>query len=54
LIISPGAIDMAGILVVPEHQHYEKIGAQQIEIIFSEVSLNSDFVDRVLGQVCEA
>ncbi len=54
LIISPGAIDMAGIIVVPEHEHYEKIGAQQIEIIYSEVSLNSDFVDEVIGQVCEA
>jgi hypothetical protein len=54
LLISPGAVDMAGILVVPEHQDYEKIDAQQIEMIFSEVSLNSDFVDEVIAQVCEA
>lgn len=53
LVISPGAVDMAGILVVPEHQHYEKIGAQQIEMIFSEVSLNSDFVEEIVAQVCE-
>lgn len=54
LTISPGAVDMAGIVVVPEHQHYEKIGAQQIEMIFSEVSLSSNFVDEIVAQVCEA
>jgi hypothetical protein len=54
LTISPGAVDMAGIIVVPEHLHYEKIGAPQIEKIFSEVSLRSDFIDEIVSQVCEA
>jgi hypothetical protein len=54
LTISPGAVDMAGIVVVPEHAHYEKIDAGQIEKIFSEVSLSSDFVDEIVAQVCEA
>jgi hypothetical protein len=54
LTISPGAVDMAGILVVPQHQHYEKIGAQQIEKIFSEVSLRSDLIDEIVSRVCEA
>jgi hypothetical protein len=54
LTISPGAVDMAGIVVVPEPEHYKKISAEQIEMIFSEVSLSSDFVDEIVGQVCEA
>ncbi len=52
LVISPGAVDMAGLLVMPEHAHYEKIDAAQIETIFSEVSLNIDFVEEVVGQAC--
>jgi hypothetical protein len=52
LVISPGAVDMAGILVMPEHADYEKIDAAQIEAIFSEVSLNIDFVEDVVGQAC--
>jgi hypothetical protein len=52
LVISPGAVDMAGLLVLPEHADYEKIGAAQIEAIFSEVSLNSEFVEEVVGQAC--
>jgi hypothetical protein len=54
LTISPGAVDMAGIVVVPEHAHYDKISAEQIERIFNEVSLSSDIVDEIVGQVCEA
>lgn len=54
LTISPGAVDMAGIVVVPEHAHYEKIGAAQVEKIFSEVSMSSDAVEELVAQVCEA
>lgn len=54
LMISPGAVDMAGIVVVPEHKHYERVGAKQIGEIFSEVSLDSDFVDKIVGEVCQA
>lgn len=54
LTISPGAVDMAGIVVVPQPEHYRKITAEQIEKIFSEVSMNSDFVDEIVEQVCEA
>lgn len=54
LVISPGAVDMAGILVMPEHAHYEKIDAAQIEAIFSEVSLNIEVVEEVVGQACQS
>jgi hypothetical protein len=54
LVISPGAVDMAGILVVPEHLHYEKIDAEKVSRIFSEVSLSSELVEQIVSQVCEA
>ncbi|MBI3649822.1 MAG: DUF4922 domain-containing protein [Acidobacteria bacterium] len=54
LVISPGAVDMAGILVVPEHAHYEKLDAEMVAAIFSQVSLPSAYVEEVVGEVCEA
>jgi hypothetical protein len=54
LTISPGAVDMAGIVVVPEHGHYEKISPGQIEKIFAEVSMSGDVVEEIVAQVCEA
>lgn len=54
LLVSPGAVDLAGIVVVPEHRHFEKIGARQVEAIFSEVCLSLDVVEGVLEEVCQA
>jgi hypothetical protein len=54
LVISPGAVDMAGILVMPEHRDYEKIDAAQVEAIFSEVSLPVDVVEEIVEQACES
>jgi ATP adenylyltransferase/5',5'''-P-1,P-4-tetraphosphate phosphorylase II len=42
LMISPGAIDMAGVMIAPERDHFEKIDTQSIRQIFSEVSLGRD------------
>jgi hypothetical protein len=42
LMISPGAIDMAGVMIAPQRDHFDKIDAQSIEQIFSEVSLGRD------------
>ncbi|MEW6128872.1 MAG: DUF4922 domain-containing protein [Acidobacteriota bacterium] len=52
MMISPGAVDMAGILVMPEQAHYEKIDAGQIEAIFKEVSLPIEQVEEILEPLC--
>jgi hypothetical protein len=41
IIVSPGAIDMAGVLVVPRQEDFARIGAEQAVAIFSEVSINT-------------
>ncbi|PYP86545.1 MAG: hypothetical protein DMF61_12745 [Blastocatellia bacterium AA13] len=53
ILVSPGAIDMAGILVVPEHDHFLKLDAKRIKEIYSEVSLEEDEVNSVLETLCE-
>jgi (2Fe-2S) ferredoxin len=52
LLVSPGAIDMAGVVVVPERAHYDKIDGQQIAAIFSEVSLNGELVNDLIDGIC--
>jgi len=54
LLVSPGAIDMAGVLVVPEREHFENIGAQQVEAIYAEVSLSEAHVNDVVERVALA
>jgi hypothetical protein len=51
LLVSPGAIDMAGVIVVPERNHFERIGAKQVEAIYAEVSMGEDRVIEVVERV---
>ncbi|HLG16324.1 MAG TPA: DUF4922 domain-containing protein [Blastocatellia bacterium] len=53
LIVSPGAIDMAGVVVVPEARHFARIGAAEIEAIFSEVSLPGESVNDLVERGCD-
>jgi (2Fe-2S) ferredoxin len=52
LVVSPGAIDMAGVVVVPERGHYEKIGENEVARIFSEVSMNGELVNELIDDLC--
>lgn len=47
--VSPGAIDMAGVIVVPREEDFSRIGVQEISGIFSEVSSGRELV-RELAQ----
>ena len=52
LVVSPGAIDMAGVVVVPEREHYEKIDGPRMASIFSEVSMNGEVVNDLIDGIC--
>jgi len=54
LLVSPGAIDMAGVIVVPELAHFEKITAQDVEAIYREVSRDVEAVNSVIERVSES
>jgi len=51
LVVSPGAIDMAGVVVVPEREHYEKIGEKEVVQIFSDVSMNGELVNELIDDL---
>jgi ATP adenylyltransferase/5',5'''-P-1,P-4-tetraphosphate phosphorylase II len=52
LTVSPGAIDMAGVVVVPERAHFDKIGSEQITRIFAEVSFNREILNDLIDDLC--
>lgn len=52
LTVSPGAIDMAGVVVVPERAHFDKIDGEQITRIFAEVSLNREILNDLIDGLC--
>lgn len=54
LMVSPGAIDMAGIVVVPQHDHFAKIDGEILASIFAEVSYPEHAVDEILERMSES
>jgi hypothetical protein len=45
LTVSPAAIDLAGVLVVPQPDHFTKITSRDVEEIYAEVTLNGKAFD---------
>lgn len=52
LVVSPGAIDMAGVIVVPEREHFERLDGERLAEIFAEVSMNGEIVNELVDGVC--
>jgi hypothetical protein len=51
LIVSPGAIDMAGIIVTPRREDFARLDSARVEAIFAEVSPSDDEVNVILERV---
>jgi hypothetical protein len=48
LTISPGAIDMAGVVVVPEREHFDRLNGERLAAIYREVSRNEEVINEML------
>ena len=53
LLVSPGAIDMAGVVVVPQHEHFLKLSGDRVAAIFAEVSCDEETVNEMLERMSE-
>lgn len=51
LLVSPGAIDMAGVVVVPQHEDYLKIDGGRVSSIFAEVSSDEEAINELLERM---
>jgi hypothetical protein len=51
LLWSPGAIDMAGIVVLPAEHDLDRVGAPDIESVYGEVSLDRETAADIAGRL---
>ena len=51
LLISPGALDMSGLLIIPRAEDYEKLTAEQAEAILREVSVSVSGVQDIISSL---
>jgi hypothetical protein len=50
VVVSPGAIDMGGVLITPVEKDFEQLDAASIEAIYQEVSLEGQLVDKAIRE----
>jgi ribosomal protein S18 acetylase RimI-like enzyme len=48
MVVSPGVIDMGGLLITPVRKDFERLDASAVEAIFREVSLEGKIVERAI------
>ncbi len=51
ILLSPGAADMAGLLITPREEDFNKLAPMDLESIFEQVCLEKEVMDRVITQV---
>jgi ribosomal protein S18 acetylase RimI-like enzyme len=48
VVVSPGVIDMGGVLITPVEKDFERLDGASVESIFREVSLEEEIVERAI------
>ena len=54
VVVSPGVVEMAGVIVTPVERDFERLDAETVEGIYEEVSLEGGTVDRALVETIRA
>lgn len=49
VVVSPGVIDMAGLLITPVERDFQRLTSSAVENIYREVSLEGEAVERAIG-----
>jgi hypothetical protein len=49
VVVSPGAIDMGGVLITPVEKDFDRLDAASVEGIYGEVSLEGEKVDGAIN-----
>lgn len=53
ILISPGAVDMGGVLIAPLEKDFNKLTREDIRTIFKEVSLNDEAMEKLVARLKE-
>lgn len=54
MLVSPGVIDMAGVVITPRRQDFDRMDADLLETILGEVSLDADAFEGVCARLAHA
>ena len=49
--MSPGSLDMGGLLILPRQTDFERMTAERAEAILQEVSLSKEAMDKVVKNI---
>jgi hypothetical protein len=49
VVVSPGAIDMGGVLITPLEKDFYRLDRASVEDLYGEVSLEGEIVERAIG-----
>ena len=52
-LISPGALDMSGLIITPRKEDFERLDADRLEHIIKEVSLTKDDIDIIVEKLAK-
>ena len=53
MLISPGAVDMSGLVITPRKCDFDRITSEQLESIFKEVSLSDEEIEDIADKIKE-
>ena len=53
IVVSPGAIDMGGVLITPVVKDFERLDKAAVESIYGEVSLEGEIVGKAIDSILE-
>ncbi len=53
VVVSPGVIDMGGVLITPSKRDFDRLDAPAVESIYQEVSLQGETVERAIAAMVE-
>ena len=53
LLVSPGAVDMGGLLITPLEKDFDRISGSDVRMIYQEVSMDGLQVEQVMRQLKE-
>jgi hypothetical protein len=51
IVVSPGVVEMAGVVVTPMERDFERLDATSVEAIYKEVSCDGHMLARVISAI---
>lgn len=51
ILVSPGALDMSGLVITPRAEDYERLTTEQLQTILSEVAITEDQLSQVVHNI---